>query len=77
MSWWRSVLDVLWGFLPDREVEWSVLTVSDGSGNVVARRRFERRRDADRARRRFAEAVAAMSEDDYAAADWQAVLDRA
>ena len=54
-----------------------VLTVSNGRGETLARRIFKRNRDALRARRRFVELVARLSDADYTTADWQAVLDNA
>jgi len=53
----------------------SVLTVSNGQDEVLARRSFRRNRDAERARDRFVGLVAELSDDDYATADWQAALD--
>jgi hypothetical protein len=76
ISWWRSAVDVLLGGVPESEDEWSVLTVLSGPGDVVARRRFTRRRDAEDARARFVALVNEMSDDDHAGANWQAVLDR-
>lgn len=43
--------------------------------NPVARRRFAHSKGADRARQRFVEVVADMSQDACESADWQAVAD--
>jgi len=71
--WWLSAVDGLDAF--PATYRGSTLTVSSGQGEIVARRRFKRNRDAERARRRFVELVAELSDDDYAMADWQTVLD--
>jgi hypothetical protein len=60
--------------MPGDEDEWSVLSVHEG-GDVVARRRFASRTEADAARLRFVESVERMSRSEYERADWQAVLD--
>jgi hypothetical protein len=75
VSWWLYLLDALTTFGMD--YHWSVLTVSNGQAEVVARRRFVRKREAEASRRRFVRLVEHMSEDDYVTADWQAVLDQA
>jgi hypothetical protein len=73
-SWPRTIVEtLLTGSAPI--LTWTVLTVSAGSGDVVARRRFRRHRDAEAARTRFTELVTAMTDDDYAAANWQSILD--
>jgi hypothetical protein len=74
LRWVRSLaLELLvW---EDPYAHWRVLTVYDGPRNPVALRRFTKDRDAERARKRFVEVVEGMSQDTYAAADWQAVLD--
>lgn len=72
-SWWRYILDALSTFPAD--YHWSVLTVSGGQDELLARRRFKRDREAEGARGRFVELVAEMSDADFETADWQAVLD--
>ncbi|MDD9370508.1 MAG: hypothetical protein PV358_10390 [Acidimicrobiales bacterium] len=71
--WWLRAVDGLDAF--PASYRGSTLTVSSGQGEIVARRRFKRNRDAEHARRRFVEFVAELSDDDYAMADWQTVLD--
>jgi hypothetical protein len=53
-----------------------VLTVLSAPGKAVAIRRFSLRRDAEAARTRFVEQVTEMTDDAYATADWQSVLDQ-
>jgi hypothetical protein len=74
-SWLRTFVETL--LLAHGPSTWTLLTVSADTGTVVARRRFTRDRDAEAARTRFVELVTEMSDDDYAAADWQSLLDRA
>lgn len=74
-SLWRSLLAALLQELVVVETTWSLVTVHDGPHNPVARRWFARPKDAERARERFVELVADMSQDAYEGADWQAILD--
>lgn len=71
--WWFRAIDGL-DAIP-AAYRGSVLTVSSGRSEVLARRRFKRHRDAEEARRRFVGLVAALSDEGYATADWQTVLD--
>lgn len=56
---------------------WTVLTVTAGTGNVVARRRFTRDRDAEAVRTRFVDLAREVTDTHYASADWQSLLERA
>ena len=71
--WWLKAIDGLDAF--PGAYRGSVLTVSNGRDEILARRRFKRNRDAEEARRHFVGLVAELSDDDHATADWQAVLD--
>ena len=73
LRWWLKAIDGLDAF--PGAYRGSVLTVSNGRDEILARRPFKRNRDAEKARRRFVGLVAELSDDDYATADWQAVLD--
>jgi hypothetical protein len=54
-----------------------VVSVSAGTGNVVAKRRFTRDRDAEAARTPFVDLVSEMTDAEYASADLQSLLERA
>lgn len=71
--WWLKAIDGLDAF--PAGYRGSVLTVTNGRGETLATRRFKRHRHAEEARRRFVGLVAELSDDDYATAEWQAVLD--
>jgi hypothetical protein len=73
-SWLGTIVETL--LLAPGTSTWTLLTVSAGPGKVVARRRFTRDRDAEAARARFVELVTEMRDVDYAAADWQSLVDR-
>lgn len=73
LRWWLKAIDGLDAF--PGAYRGSVLTVSNGRDEILARRPFKRNRDAEKARRRFVELVAELSDDDHATADWQALLD--
>ena len=75
LSIWRNLVSLALQMLPGQEDCWFVLSVHQGGRGVVARRRFPRWRDADRARVQFVESVERMSSSEYEQADWQAVLD--
>jgi hypothetical protein len=74
LSIWRNLISVALQMGPGEEDRWFVLSVHEGR-DVVARRRFPRWRDADRARVQFVQSVERMSSSEYEQADWQAVLD--
>lgn len=73
IRWWLKAIDGLDAF--PGAYRGSVLTVSSDHGEVLARRRFKRNRDTEKARRHFVDLVTEMSDDAHATADWQALLD--
>jgi hypothetical protein len=74
--WLRSLLLSVLSSGPEVDDEhWHVVSVH--RGRVVAERRFETEKGAQRARSRFVELVSNMRDGDYEAADLQALLDRA
>jgi len=77
LSWWTLVRL----FDPAGAIDdyWAVITVLDPAGGEVAHHRFASGDEAQRARDRFVQAVAAMSIQEHArasSADWAALLDR-
>jgi hypothetical protein len=76
IPWSRDALDLLMGVDPDSLDDWTVVTVSAGTGRLVAHRRFENPDLAGRASMRFVRTVSGLTESEYQSADWQALLDR-
>jgi hypothetical protein len=74
-SLWKSALAAVLGELGVQDL-WHVLTLNDSTGNPVARWRFAKEGEAERARERFVEVVGNMSSEGRADTDWQSVLDR-
>lgn len=58
-AWGATLIGMVFGDQVEARHEWHVLTVTDAAGEVVATRRFEQRRPAERARTRFVERVEA------------------
>jgi hypothetical protein len=64
------------GLVPDLERRWFTLTVvDDASGEVVATRRFERRRDREDARQVLDAAIRSMGDDELSSTSWSALAD--
>lgn len=75
LSIWKNLVTLLLGsLLPVDEHHWSVLSVRSGS-DLLATRRFDNDEVADQVRTRFVAVVTEMCEEQFALADWQAVLD--
>jgi hypothetical protein len=75
VSIWETLIGAVFGDPTGSEENWSVLTVHDGPYNPVACRRFPSADEANKARHDFVRVVADMSQDVYAQANWQSVLD--
>jgi hypothetical protein len=74
LSIWRNLVSLVLQMIPGDEDHWSVLSVHSGA-DVLARRRLENDTVADRVRSRFVALVTGMGEAEFAASNWQEVLD--
>lgn len=71
-----NVGSLLAGLVPDLERRWFTLTViDDASGDVVATRRFKRRRERDDARQVLEAAIRSMGDAELSTTSWPTLVD--
>jgi hypothetical protein len=74
---WSVLLSLLTQGPEVGEEHWHDLTVTDLDRKVMAVRRLDSAREADRVRKRFVAVVEALDDASLARQDWQSVLDAA